>query len=301
MNVEPAAFTPGSTGTVRATFRNFNGLRATGRVAFGLTGLDAEPQGEPFLESVRAGGSGTVSWRVTAPSEPLTEPLVPMPYVLRTQYGPRGEERVAVTQRGSVHLAAPLDPGWRTFTSNTAVFGQIDDRMAINGAGNDLWRGTAQFGTAYREHALGEGGSVLLRVDAQDNTGSWARAGIVVRNSLATPGDAGFLNLAVTPGQGVVMSYDTNGDGTLDTYRRITGVKAPVLLRLRRGAGASFTGECSTDGGATWRTVATVSVPGAAATQDAGFFMSATNGGSGARGTVRFSGWSVTGGVAEAG
>ncbi|MBT2366427.1 alpha-N-acetylglucosaminidase C-terminal domain-containing protein [Streptomyces sp. ISL-10] len=301
VRVEPAAFTPGSTGTVTASFRNLNGLRATGRVDLELTGLDAEPQGAAQLPGVPAGGSGEVAWRVTAPDEPLTEPLVPMPYVLTTRYGPEGEERVAVTQRSSVHLASPLDPQWRTFTSNVAVFGQLGDRLAINGAGNDLWRGTTQFGAAYREGALGEGGSVLLRVVTQENTGSWARAGIVVRNALAKPGDAGFLNLAVTPGQGVVMSYDTGGDGTLDTYRRITGIKAPVLLRLTKHAGAAFTGACSTDGGATWRTVAKVTVAGAAARQDTGFFMSAANGGSGARGTVRFSGWSLTGGVAPAG
>ncbi|MCX4822619.1 alpha-N-acetylglucosaminidase C-terminal domain-containing protein [Streptomyces sp. NBC_01142] len=305
--VDPPAFTPGSTGTVTAAFRNVNGLRSTGRVDFELTGLDAEAQGPTFLESVAAGGTGTVSWRVTAPSGPpptdgrgdpplasLAEPLRAMPYTLRTQYGPRGEERVAVTQKSSFYLASPLNPQWRTFTSNAAVFGQAGDRFAINGAGSDLWRGTTHFGTAYRERALTQGASVVVRVDSQENTSSWARSGIVVRNSLATPGDAGFLNLATTPGQGIVLSYDTNTDGTLDTYRRVTGIRAPVLLRLTRNAGTSFTGACSTDGGTTWRTVATVSVPGAAAAQDVGFFMSATNGGSGTRGTVHFSGWSIT-------
>ncbi|MFE6127507.1 alpha-N-acetylglucosaminidase [Streptomyces sp. NPDC056437] len=293
VSVDPPAFTPGSEGTVTAAFRNLNGLRGTGRVDLGLSGLTAEPQGATWLHGVPAGGTGSVAWRVTAPPEPLTEPLRALPYELRTQYGPRGGERVAVTQKGALHVAAPLGPEWRTFTSNAAVFGQLDDHFAVNGAGNDLWRGTAQFGTAYQEGALTPGRSVLLRVDAQDNTGSWARAGIVVRNSLATPGDTGFLNLAVTPSQGVALSYDTNGDGTLDTYRRVTGVRAPVLLRLTRGTGTSFTGACSTDGGTTWRTVATVSVPGAAGVQDVGLFMTAINGGGGARGTVRFSGWSL--------
>ncbi|MDQ0943983.1 alpha-N-acetylglucosaminidase [Streptomyces sp. V1I1] len=307
VTVDPPAFTPGSIGIATASFRNLNGLRSTGRVDFVLTGLAAEPQGEPFLTSVPAGGTGAVGWRVTAPAEPLTEPLVPMPYELRTQYGPRGEERsemgvppaegwgrVTVTHKDALWMASPLDPEWRTFTSNRAVFGQLGDRFALNGAGNDLWRGTTHFGTAYREGALTVGTGVVLRVDSQENSSSWARAGIVVRNSLATPGAAGFLNLAATPGQGIVLSYDTNGDGTLDTYRRITGIKAPVLLRLTRNAGASFTGACSTDGGATWRTIATVSVPRAAAAQDVGLFMSAASGGSGARGTVRFSGWSIT-------
>lgn len=293
VTVDPPAFTPGSTGTVTAAFRNISGLRSTGRVDFTLTGPDAAPQGETFLAQVGAGGTGTVAWRVAAPADPLDEPLRPVPYELVTRYGPRGEERVAVTRRSALFVASPLDSGWRTYTTNRAVFGQFGDRLAINGAGTDLWRGTTHFGTAYRERALARGASVVLRVDAQEHTTAWARAGIVVRNSLPTPGDKGFLNLAATPGQGIVLSYDTNGDGTLDTYKRITGLRAPVLLRLTRGAGTAFTGSCSTDGGATWRTVAVVSVPGAAAVQDVGLFMTAANGGSGATGTVHFSGWSI--------
>uniref|UniRef100_UPI003524CC0F alpha-N-acetylglucosaminidase TIM-barrel domain-containing protein n=1 Tax=Streptomyces sanglieri TaxID=193460 RepID=UPI003524CC0F len=289
---DPVAFTPGSTGTVTAVFRNLNGLRSTGRIDFALTGLDATPTGGTSLDGVAAGGSGSVDWRVTAPSEPLTAPLRPMPYELSTAYGPRGEDRVTDLRRGAVYMAAPLEPDWRTYTANAAVFGQLDGRFAINGAGQDLWRGTSQFGTAYREGAWSEGSEVTVRVDAQENTGGWARSGLVVRNSLAAPGSAGFLNLAVTPSNGVVLSYDTNGDGTLDAYRRITGVKAPVLLRLTR-TGDGCTGSCSTDGGATWRTVATVAVPGTAAAQDVGIFMSATNGGSGLRGTVGFSGWQL--------
>ncbi|WP_190122105.1 alpha-N-acetylglucosaminidase [Streptomyces inusitatus] len=309
VSAEPAALTPGGSATVTASFRNLNGLRASGRVDLALTGaeLAPSPQGPTALPGVAAGGSGSVSWRVSAPAEPLAEPLRALPYELRVRYGPLGEDRVAVVQRGALHVAAPMAAGWRTFTSNAAVFGQLGERFAVNGAGSDLWRGTAHFGTAYRAGALTPGVSVLLRVDAQENTSSWARAGIVARDDLAVQGGPGFVNLAVTPGQGVVLSYDSNGDGTLDVYRRVTGVRAPVLLRLTRETGTaltgsltgSFTGAFSVDEGVSWRTVGTVSVPGAGAAQDVGLFMTASNGGSGARGTVRFSGWEV--GVAATG
>ncbi|GGZ10344.1 alpha-N-acetylglucosaminidase [Streptomyces poonensis] len=293
VTAEPAAFPPGGDARVTAVFRNVNGLRATGRVDFALTGIDAEPEGPASLPSVPAAGSGTVRWRASAPGTPLDEPLRPLPYTLTVQYGPRGEERVESRFEGTLFEAGPLAEGWRTYTNNGAVFGQLEDRFAIDGAGADLWKGTTEFGTVYREGALGDGAVVTLRVDSQAATGSWARAGIVVRNALGTPGSPGFLNLAVTPANGVVLSYDSTGDGTLDTYRRITGIKVPVLLRLTR-AGGSYTGACSTDGGSAWRTVATVTVPGAAAgAQDVGMFMSATNGGSGARGTVGFSGWDI--------
>ncbi|MGW8452743.1 alpha-N-acetylglucosaminidase [Streptomyces niveus] len=295
VTADPPVFTPGSTGRLKADFRNVNGLRGTGPVDFALTGPDARPDGPTRLPSVAPAGTGSVAWSVTAPAEPLTSPLRPLPYELALEYGPRGEERVRTVQRGTVYVAGPPAPGWRTYTNNAAVFGQLGDRFAVNGGGQDLWRATTHFGTAFEEGAFGDGASVTVRVTAQENTGPWARAGIITRTALATPGSPGFVNLAVTPSNGVVLSYDTTGDGTLDTYRRITGVTAPVLLRLTRADGL-FTGACSTDDGTTWRTVASVPVPGASATQDVGLFMTATNGSSGLRGTVEFDEWGVTGG-----
>ncbi|MFE3094819.1 alpha-N-acetylglucosaminidase TIM-barrel domain-containing protein [Streptomyces sp. NPDC059248] len=295
VTTDPATFRPGGSGSLTATFRNLSGLAATGRVDLTLTGARLSP-GAPATRSlpgVAEGATGSVSWPVTAPAEALTEPLRALPYRLTVRYGPKGRDAVPVTQKGEAHVAAPLAAGWRTYSNNAAVFGQLGDRYAVNGAGNDLWRGTAHFGTAYRPGVFRAGSVAVVRVDAQANTAGWARAGIIARNGLDRPGAPGFVNLAVTPGQGVALSYDSNGDGTLDTYRRITGVKAPVLLRLTRGAGGAYTGELSDDEGATWRTVATVIAPEAAFAQDVGFFMTAMNGGSGARGTVRFSGWSV--------
>ncbi|OEJ51303.1 alpha-N-acetylglucosaminidase [Streptomyces agglomeratus] len=290
----PAALPPGGSALLTAAFRNMNGLRATGRVDFALAGVEARPEGPESLASVPAAGSGTASWRAKAPAGPPAAPLTPLPYELSTSYGPEGEPRVTSVQRGSLYVAGPLGAGWRTYTNNGAVFGRLEDRYGINGGGDDLWKATAQFGALYRQGALRDGGGVVVRVDAQEVTGAWARAGLVVRDSLGTPGAPGFLNLAVTPANGVVLSYDTNGDGTLDTYRRVTGVGAPVTLRLSRAADR-YTGEYSADDGVTWRTVATVAVRGAAeGAQDAGMFMSAAHGGSGARGTVEFSGWGTS-------
>ncbi|MFB6437373.1 alpha-N-acetylglucosaminidase TIM-barrel domain-containing protein [Streptomyces sp. NPDC056411] len=301
----PAGLPPGGTATVGATLRNTNGLRATGRVDFALRGVDATAAGPVSLPSVPPGGSGTARWRVTAPPGPLDAPLRPLPYDLTVDYGPRREPRVRAARPGTLFVAGPLDAGLRTVTTNAAVFGQLDDRFAVNGAGADLWKGTAEFGAVYRPGALTAGGSVTVEVTGQDATGPWARAGIIVRNRLAgppapgSPDARGFLNLSVTPGNGVVLSYDANGDGALDTYRRLAGGSAPVLLRLARGrdgAGSgTYTGSCSTDGGATWREVGTVTVPGAAARQDTGLHQCAANSGTGERGTATFRRWAVTG------
>ncbi|MFE4678134.1 alpha-N-acetylglucosaminidase [Streptomyces sp. NPDC056721] len=290
VTAQPAAFPPGGHARVEAAFRNVNGLRATGRVDFTLSGIDAAPEGPTSLPSVAPAGTSRVRWQASAPGTPLDRPLRPLPYELSVRYGPQGEDRVTSVHAGTLFEAGPLGGAWRTVTDNAAVFGQLGDRYAIDGAGADLWKGTTEFGSAYLEGSFADGSWAQVKVTSQAATGAWARAGLIVRNSLATPGSPGFLNLSVTPSNGVVLSYDTNGDGTLDTYRRITGIKAPVTLRLTR-SGGSYTGECSTDDGATWRTVASVAVPGAAAAQDVGLFMTATNGGGGARGTVEFDGW----------
>ncbi|MEU9487919.1 alpha-N-acetylglucosaminidase TIM-barrel domain-containing protein [Streptomyces decoyicus] len=301
VTADPSALPPGGRATVTAALRNVNGLRATGRVDFALTGVEATASGPVTLPSLPPGGTGRARWQVTAPAGPLDAPLHPLPYDLTVDYGPKGEPRVRTARHGTLFVAGPLAPGLETVTTNAAVFGQLGDRLAVNGGGADLWKATAEFGAVYRPGALAAGGSVTVEATSQDPTGPWARAGLIVRNRLTTPSapgapDAlGFLNLSVTPANGVVLSYDANGDGTLDTYRRITGVTAPVLLRLTRGkdsaGGGTYTGSCSTDDGATWREIATVTVPGAAARQDTGLHQSAANSATGDRGTAEFRRW----------
>ncbi|MEU5418507.1 alpha-N-acetylglucosaminidase TIM-barrel domain-containing protein [Streptomyces sp. NPDC020667] len=289
--VRPAAVPPGGTATVTVALTNVNGLRATGRVDLDVTGVNAEAQGPTSLPGLPPGGTGTARWRVTAPAAPLDRPLRRLPYEAGALYGPQGATRVRSARSDVLFLAGPLAAGWRTVSGNAAVFGQLeDDRFAIDGSGDDLWKGTEQFGALYRAGALRTGDTATVRVDSQTDTGSWARAGIIVRDDL-TARSPGAVNLALTPGQGVVLSYDASGSGAFDTYRRITGVRGPVWLRLGRVAPGVFRGECSSDEGGPWRTVAEVRVPGTAPAQDVGLFLTAGNDGSGARGLAEFSGW----------
>ena len=153
-----------------------------------------------------------------------------------------------------------------------------------------MWGATNEFGTIYRPLALPEGGTVVTRLTAQDPTGPWARAGIVVRNSLADNGAAGYLNLALTPSNGCALTYDGNGDGMLDQIALVPGFAAPSHLKLVRTAATTYTGYCSKDGAA-WTTVGTVTVPGASGSQDVGLFATAA---SSTPGLVRFAGFTIT-------
>ncbi|MCS0636270.1 alpha-N-acetylglucosaminidase [Streptomyces sp. LP05-1] len=297
---EPGALAPGATARVTAVFRNLNGLRATGpvRLALDVPGTGARPPRE--VGPVPAAGSAAAEWRITVPDRPLVRPVEPLPYELSARYGPGGEPPVTTVHPGRLWLAGPLEPGWSVHTTNEAVFGQLgtgpDARYGIGGGGQDLWRSTAEFGALFRPGGLPDGAVLTVRVDEQDTTGPWARAGLVVRARLAEPGAPGFLTLAVTPANGVVLAYDADGDGAPDTQLRLAGVRVPVLLRLAR-SGPEVTGSCSTDGGTSWRPVASVRPPGLPPAADAGLFMTAAHGGSGARGTAVFSGLGGLGGL----
>lgn len=288
----PALVHGGRGTTLTAVFRNHNGLRATGRVELALDGLPgARPRGPATLPRVTPGGEGTARWWVPAPEGPATRPLRALPYTVTARYGSANSERVRAVHAGALFAAGPLAPGLRTVNHNDAVFGQAGEAFAIHGGGVDLWRARAEFGALYRPGALTDGGVVTARVTAQAATGPWARAGLLVRDDLAQADATGFATLAVTPENGVVLSWDADGDGQLDTYRRLPGVRAPVWLRLSRAAGM-LAARLATGDGTAWRTVAEVPLPpGTAATSDVGLFMTAAHGGGGARGTVEFDGW----------
>lgn len=79
-------------------------------------------------------------------------------------------------------------------------------------------------------------------------------------------GSASDLILAVTSEEGFPMQWDSNGDGYVDSDTTIGSSAYPSDLRvMKTGTDPTgeyeFTGEYSTDGGSTWTTIGTVSIP----------------------------------------
>lgn len=185
---------------------------------------------------------------------------------------------------------------YKAYSSTPAAVSQSGQVTSLTGAGIDVWRSGTQYddeyAAAYQAGAAGTSSTVTVRVAGQDKTNSWAKAGLMLRNTIASAGSsAGYLALATTPGNGIALSSDSNGDGYLDTNTVKTGsaTVAPVWLRLVR-SGTSVTGSYSADG-ATWTTVGTASLTGANSTLDAGMFSTAH---AGTIGTANFSQFSVS-------
>lgn len=285
-SVSRPVVTPGAPARVSVTVVNPNEFAAAADVAVEVVtpdGLTATPVGGGTVPSLPPGGSARLEVDVaaTAPPEDL---VVRLPVRVTADGVPAGASSVRLLTDDTV------EPPYRSVSFNDATSGQFGDRFAIAGGGADLWGATNEFGAVYREDVLGEGDSVSTTVVAQDPTWPWARAGLIARNDLAVQGSAGYANIAVTPGQGCVFSWDANGDGRLDSVSRAPSFTAPVHVRLTR-RGSTFTGECSVDG-ATWTPVGSAALPAAPAV-DAGVFMSAVNVVSGATGLAEFDGFRI--------
>ncbi|MGJ5953242.1 right-handed parallel beta-helix repeat-containing protein [Streptomyces neyagawaensis] len=195
------------------------------------------------------------------------------------------------------YLKYPVTAPYSTFAVNSpATFSQANGQFAITGAGADVWGGTPQhddqYGAVYQNQSFTNGTTVTTKVSQLDNTNPWAKAGIMVRNSIKGAGSsAGYAVMAVTPSNGVVLEYDSNGDGYLDAEKKTTGIKAPVWLRLTR-TGNQVSGYYSTNGTTFTQVGSAVNLSGANATQDAGVFHTSHN--VNVPGTAAFEGLSIT-------
>lgn len=203
------------------------------------------------------------------PSEPVDEHAVSAAATYGV--GDRAERAV-----GAVDLLVvdPVDEGLATTEFAEAYLGQQGDRFEIHASGADLWGGTDEFAAIYRDDAVSDGAVVTTKVLSQTESWNYAKAGIMIRNDLATH-SPGYVFLAVTPGHGFVMQYDSDGDGGVDQTVSTGTSGYPARLRLERD-GATYTGSYSLDG-TTWTEVGTVELPEVADVQDVGLFASAVN------------------------
>jgi hypothetical protein len=85
---------------------------------------------------------------------------------------------------------------------------------------------------------------ITARVLAVQNTDPWAKAGVMIRESLNANSANAFI--AVTPGNGVTFQYRSTTGGT-SGFNNTTGLNAPYWVRLVR-SGNTFTGYRSLDG-----------------------------------------------------
>ena len=123
----------------------------------------------------------------------------------------------------------------------------VGSGTAIGGAA-DSFRFTSQ--------PLVGDGSIVARVTSVENTGDWAKAGVVIRESTAD--NARQAAMVVSAANGIAWQYRQNVGGSGVVVAGPTTQAAPAWIKVVR-AGTRFTGSWSADG-STWTEVGSITI-----------------------------------------
>ena len=129
-------------------------------------------------------------------------------------------------------------------------------------AGAHTVKGAGSFGGLsdnfrYVYQTLGANGSIVARVSTLHNTGSSARVGVMMRDTLAA--NSRMAALTVTGSGSWRWQRRTTTGGTVSTTNSSSGTAPNLWVRLAR-SGSTVTASRSTNG-STWTTIGSVSVP----------------------------------------
>ena len=120
-----------------------------------------------------------------------------------------------------------------------------NNTFTMSAGGTDIWNNSDQFRFACK--SLNGNGSIAARVDSVGNTNVWAKASVMIRETL----DAGSKNacIAVTPGSGISFQWRDTVNGA-SANSATAALVAPYWVRITR-TGNVFKAEYSADG-KTW-------------------------------------------------
>lgn len=125
----------------------------------------------------------------------------------------------------------------------TGSFGLTNGLFTIQGSGADIWNQADAF--RYGFQSLTGDCSITARVLNQQSTASWAKAGVMIRETLDA--SSKYVINFVSPTMGVSMQQRANTGGSASSISNPTGIAAPYWVRLVR-AGDTFTASVSPDG-----------------------------------------------------
>jgi len=115
------------------------------------------------------------------------------------------------------------------------------DIWAVNGVEAD------EFHFAYK--MLTGVGSIVAKVQSVDNTNAWAKAGVMIRETLNPNSSHAFA--CVTPASGVSFQRRP-GTGSTSIDNTTTGITAPYWVKIQRDLAGNFTAYSSANG-TTWQ------------------------------------------------
>jgi len=167
-------------------------------------------------------------------------------------------DQVAVSAGGSA-VPAPWtnqDVG-STGRAGSASFASCT--FTVHGAGADIWGTSDAF--QYVSQPLSGDGSIVARVVAVENTNTFAKAGLMIRESAAA--NAAHVVIDLRP-NGAIEFMTRASTGALTVFVSGATRAAPVFLKLER-TGSTIVGSTSNDG-VSWQRIGQATLASATAT-----------------------------------
>jgi hypothetical protein len=149
---------------------------------------------------------------------------------------------------------AELSIWFRGYPASTGSFveGPVGT-YTMTGSGADIWRINGveadEFHFAYK--MLAGAGSITARVLSVDDTDPWAKAGVMIRETLNP--DSAHAFACITPDNGVASQGRPSTGGVSFNYNQ-TGVTAPYWVKVERSISGNFTVSHSSNG-TNWQAV----------------------------------------------
>ncbi|MHC4488389.1 MAG: DUF1349 domain-containing protein [Planctomycetota bacterium] len=113
----------------------------------------------------------------------------------------------------------------------------------MTASGADIWDNADQFHFAFKE--ITGAGAIIAKVESLENTDPFAKAGVMIRDTLGP--DSRNVALLITPENGVRFQYRSRTDGSTDRAF-VEGITAPQWVRLERTTGGLVRAFYSADG-----------------------------------------------------
>jgi hypothetical protein len=113
----------------------------------------------------------------------------------------------------------------------------------MTASGTDIWDTADEFRYAFKQ--LSGAGSITAKVLSVDNTNAWAKAGVMIRETLDPSSKHALMD--ITPGNGASFQVRTAvGDTSFQMSQ--AGITAPYWVKLERDASGTFSGSYSANG-----------------------------------------------------
>ncbi len=212
-----------------------------------------------------SGGNGTQS-TVGNINPPFAERTIvnsgaqSMPVAYDNSNSPFYSEIQRQWQTGQTWTTGLADTLTLHFRGDPAAFLEISPgNILMSGTGTDIW-GTADQGRFVYKQLTGDG-SIAAKVEGLANTDAWAKAGVMIRESVSEGSSWAYIVYAGANGIHYQARLSTGASATSDTTLANlpadqTGARAPVWVRVERKAN-QFNGYYATDAAGTgWKPMA---------------------------------------------